>query len=204
MCGTGTGVGKTMASTVLCNALKADYWKPIQTGIETDSDSRFVQQHTNYNITIHSEAYLLKEPASPHYAANLENKQIELNNVSLPQTNNRLVIEGAGGLLVPINENQTQVDVIEHLNAPVILVTNEYLGSINHTLLSVELLRHKKISLLGILFSGQSYRDNEEVIIRFSGCRHLGRVAHTQKMDNHFFSQQADVLKEFLNTYFQL
>lgn len=204
MCGTGTGVGKTVASTVLCNALKADYWKPIQTGSETDSDSRFVQQQTNYNITIHSEAYLLKEPASPHYAANLENKQIELNNVLLPQTNNRLVIEGAGGLLVPINENHTQVDVIEHLNAPVILVANEYLGSINHTLLSVELLRYKKISLLGILFSGQSYRDNEEVIIHFSCCLNLGRVAYAQKMDNHFFAQQADRLKENLNAYFQL
>lgn len=202
--GISTGVGKTIASTILCNTLKADYWKPIQTGSQTDSDKQFVREQVNFDITIHPETYLLNEPASPHYAAMADSTAIELEKIHMPQTGNRLVIEGAGGLLVPLNNTQTIADMITYLNVPVVLVASEYLGSINHTLLSIEALKMRGIELLGILFSGNTYRDNENIILQHSNCRDLGRIAQAAITDKFFFEHEAQKLRLHWGHYFQL
>ncbi|MCS6934456.1 MAG: dethiobiotin synthase [Chitinophagales bacterium] len=202
--GIGTGVGKTIASTVLCNALRADYWKPVQTGSATDSDSDFVRKHVDFNICVHPERYRLREPASPHYAAQAENTEILLRQITMPQTDNRLIIEGAGGLLVPLNRSHTILDLIVHLQAPVILVANEYLGSINHTLLSLQALHHRRLKLLGILFTGKPYLDNQDIILEMAKCRNLGRVPHTDNLNREFFTVQGESLRAYLQQYFDL
>jgi len=139
--GIGTGVGKTVVSAVLVKALKAEYWKPVQCGELDFTDSHQIETiASNPNLIIHSETYRLKEPMSPHAAAKMEGVTIEIDSIVAPSTENTLIIEGAGGLLVPLNDNDLMVDLIQQLGFPVILVVRNYLGSINHSLLSIELL----------------------------------------------------------------
>lgn len=180
--GIGTDVGKTVASAILCEALKADYWKPIQTGVELGKDSDTVKSLlTNSSSVIHPESYLFPKPLSPHVAS--ENEKIELNTLRLPQTKNHLVIEGAGGILVPINETETLLDVIKKLQAEVILVSRNYLGSINHTLLSVEVLRQHQVPIKGIIFNGEDVCNGEEIIIKKTALKVLGRIPEIKQLD---------------------
>ena len=144
--GIGTGVGKTIASAVLVEALKADYWKPIQCGNLDISDTVTVKSLISNPVSkIHPEAYRLKTASSPYYAAKLEGVQIELKKCIPPVTTRHLIIDGAGGLLVPLNDKECVADLISALRAPVVLVCKNYLGSINHTLLSIELLKQRGI-----------------------------------------------------------
>ncbi len=175
--GIGTGVGKTIVSAVLTQALKADYWKPIQTGTELDNDTERVKKLvTNPSSVFHKEAYSLKAGIAPHAAAKAENIHIELENFHIPETNNTLVIEGAGGLFVPLNEKDFIIDLIQKLDTEVVLVVQNYLGSINHTLLSIDALKNRNIKLLGIIISGIENKLSEEVILQHSGVKLLGRV----------------------------
>lgn len=151
-----TGIGKTICSTILTEALGYDYWKPVQAGDLDASDSIFVEKHlSNPKSMIHPEAYRLKIAASPHFAAAEEGIEIRLDDLNLPLSKNSVIVETAGGILSPLSDTLLNIDLIKHLNLPVVLVTNDYLGSINHTLLSVEILRGAKIDILGLVFSGQ-------------------------------------------------
>lgn len=168
----GTDSGKTIVSAMLAEALRADYWKPIQSGYPTDTETVQDLVSNPYSV-FHTEAYLLQEPASPHQAARKEGIDIRLNNIWLPETNSDLVIEGAGGLMVPLNHRQFMIDLIEKISDQVILVANLYLGSINHTLLTIDMLKRRNIPVKGIVFNGRTNRDSEEVILSYSEYHRL-------------------------------
>ena len=154
--GIGTGIGKTIVSAVLVEKLKADYWKPVQSGELDNSDTMKVKSLvTNTASVFHPEAYRLTQPYSPHKSAALDKTTIDPAKIILPETNNNLVIEGAGGLMVPLNDNFLMIDLIKQLGAAVILVSQNYLGSINHTLLSVQALKQYQIPVKGIIFNGK-------------------------------------------------
>jgi dethiobiotin synthetase len=203
--GIGTGVGKTIASAVLTEALQADYWKPIQCGNLEDSDSKTVQSLiSNSTSKIHAEAYRLKTAASPHYAALVEKKEIELKECKLPVTENRLVIEGAGGIMVPLNQKELVLDLIIKLKTPVILVVRNYLGAINHTLLTIDALGQNGIELLGVIFSGDGFLDNEEIIRHFGKVQVLGIIDEAKNIDKDFIKQQSLNLKNSLSKHFTI
>ena len=203
--GIGTGVGKTIASAVFAEALHADYWKPVQCGSLENSDSTIVESLISNQVTqIHPEAYRLKTASSPHYAAKAEGVEIDIEKCVAPDTANKLIIEGAGGLMVPLNGHECVVDLISALEVPVVLVCRNYLGSINHTLLSIELLRQEGIKLLGLIFSGDNFLDNEEVIQQFSQVKMLGRIDEAKVVDKDFVQHQSTYLRTSLSKYYLL
>lgn len=191
--GIGTGVGKTLVSAILVKALGADYWKPVQCGNldETDTDT-VLQLASNEQSTFHPERYRLKEPASPHYAAALEGVQIDIKDFTLPETNNVLIIEGAGGLMVPLSDRYLMTDLMIHLEAPVVIVSQNYLGSINHTLLTIEYLRYRNIAIAGIVFSGRPNAASEEAILNFGNIKLLGRVNDEKHINAEVVASYAD------------
>jgi dethiobiotin synthetase len=198
--GIGTDVGKTIVSAVLVEALQADYWKPIQSGDLDNSDTKKVQRLvTNTKSQFHQEAYRLNTPASPHYAAELDGIDISLKNIQLPQTNNHLIIEGAGGLMVPINhKGETIIDVIKHLDASVILVSRHYLGSINHTLMSLNVIKSEGLKVEGIIFVGDENKATESIIEKLSGARILGRVPNLTTIDKSTITEVVQSFKSSL------
>lgn len=151
--GIDTGIGKTVTSAILTHYFKADYWKPIQSGDLHESDSMKIQQW-NEHVTIHRERFRLQLPASPHESAAKENVNMQLSDFTLPDTVNNLIVEGAGGLFVPINSSTYMIDLIQHLKIPVALVTKNYLGCINHTMLSIEALRTRNIPIDYLVLNG--------------------------------------------------
>jgi dethiobiotin synthetase len=168
--GIGTGVGKTVVSAIMVEKLKADYWKPIQSGDLDNSDTMAVKKLvSNTQSVFHPEAYRLTQPFSPHKSADLDGIEIDIEQINLPQTTNQLIIEGAGGLMVPLNHQYFMIDLIKKFDAEVILVTQNYLGSINHTLLSLELLKQKKIPLKNIVFNGITDYYTERIISNYLG-----------------------------------
>jgi dethiobiotin synthetase len=172
--GIGTDIGKTVVSAILTEALEADYWKPVQSGSTELTDSQRVKSLvSNAKTAFHPEAYLLEAPLSPHAAADLEGKNIDLARIRLPRTSNRLVVEGAGGLFVPLNQEHLIVDLIQHLQLPVVVVSAHYLGSINHTLLTLEALRSRHIPVLGLIFNGAPNPASEAFILQYSGVPKL-------------------------------
>ena len=182
--GIGTGVGKTIVSAVLVEKLKADYWKPIQSGDLSNSDTKTVEGLITCKTSVfYPEAYRLTQPYSPHKSAELDGIRIELGNFYLPKTKNHLIIEGAGGLMVPLNDQHLMVDLIAKMNAEVILVVQHYLGSINHTLLSIELLKSRNLSFKGIIFNGLEDIHSEKAISDFSKSSILGRIKSFDKLD---------------------
>ena len=195
--GIGTEIGKTIASAVLVEALQADYWKPIQSGALDDSDTQTVRRLvSNPRSQFHPEAYRLTQPLSPHAAADIDGVQILLENITLPQTSNALVVELAGGLMVPLNSHDLNIDLVQRLGLPVVLVSRNYLGSINHTLLSVEVCRIRAISLLGILFNGPTVPASENFILNYTNLPCLGRIGQENQLTNdvirHYASQFAN------------
>lgn len=172
--GIGTEIGKTVVSAVLVENLQADYWKPIQSGELDNSDSMLVERLiSNKKTMIHPEAYRLTQPFSPHKSAALDGIHIDLDKIILPKTENQLIIEGAGGLMVPLNDRDLIIDLIKKLDAEVILVSKNYLGSINHTLLSVELLKNRSIPIRKLIFCGESNPSSEDVIYLQTGLDSL-------------------------------
>lgn len=193
----GTDVGKTVISAILVRALQADYWKPVQCGNLDELDSTRVREFAaSPSITIHPEQFLLKTPLSPHAAAKLEGRTISLADFKAPSTKRDLVIEGAGGLMVPLNDSQLVIDLIEALQARVVLVSKNYLGSINHTLLSLEVLRQRQIPMLGIIFNGEPNMETERVIESYSGCKILGRVRQEAMLSCERIKHYADTIRE--------
>ncbi|MDQ3190310.1 MAG: dethiobiotin synthase [Bacteroidota bacterium] len=175
--GIGTDVGKTVASAILTEALHADYWKPIQTGSDLSSDSDFVKSLlSNKKSIVHPERYSFKHPLSPHAAAELEGQKILLSDIEIPKTRNSLIIEGAGGVLVPLNENEFMVDMIKKFNVETIIVIQNYLGSINHSLLTIEVLMKRKIKILGVIINGVPEKASEDIILKHTGVNFLGRI----------------------------
>lgn len=175
--GIGTDVGKTLISAILVEKMEADYWKPIQTGADTDSDTLTVKSLiTNTRSQFFQESVSLKKPVSPHEAAALEGVEIRLAQLIAPVTENNLIIEGAGGLMVPINDRQMMADLVEYFDAELILVCKHYLGSINHTLLSLELIKQRKLNFKGIIFTGSQNLASESFILNYSGVKKLGYI----------------------------
>lgn len=164
--GIGTNVGKTLVSAILVEAMKADYWKPVQSGTIEGMDSETVRSLiSNDQTVIHPESYLLKEPLSPHFAAKLEGVEIELSKIIRPETSNTLIIEGAGGLLVPLNGKDAVIDLARQFDAEVILVISDYLGCINHALLSLHYLRSHHYTIHSLVFNGHFAAEVKEAIV---------------------------------------
>lgn len=179
--GIGTNIGKTVVSAILTEALEADYWKPIQAGDLDTSDSLKVQNFiSNHKTTIHPEAYRLNQPMSPHAAAKIDGIEIDLTKINLPKTNNNLIIEGAGGLMVPLNDKDLIIDLIAKLDVEVILVSQNYLGSINHTILSIEALKYRNIKIAGVIFNGEENKETESFILNYTNLNCLGRIKQHQ------------------------
>ena len=184
--GIGTDVGKTVISAILTQKLQADYWKPIQAGELDNTDSMKVSQWVeNSTSVIHPEAYRLTQPMSPHAAAERDGVNIEMGNIIIPKTTRNLIIEGAGGLMVPLNQHDLVIDLISHLQADAVLVSRHYLGSINHTILSTRALRSRNISITGIIFNGDENRDTESIIESVCAVPILGRIPKIDDLNQH-------------------
>jgi len=182
--GIGTGIGKTMVSAVLVEKLKADYWKPVQSSDLDKSDSFAIKNLiSNKDSKIHPETYRLSQPYSPHKSAAIDKLNIDPQKITLPQTDNTLIIEGAGGLMVPLTDRFLMIDLIKKLNIPVVLVSQNYLGSINHTLLSIEVLKQYKIPIKGIIFNGVKDIYSKEFILQYSEIALLGHIPQYKEID---------------------
>ncbi|MFJ6326176.1 MULTISPECIES: dethiobiotin synthase [unclassified Rhizobium] len=175
--GTDTGIGKTVFSAALANALCGYYWKPVQSGLDEETDTQTVRRLGDVpEERIVSEAYRLATPVSPHLSARIDGTSIDAQRLVPPQVDGPLVIEGAGGLMVPLAENLVFADVFAQWQIPVILCARTTLGTINHTLLSIEAMHHRAIPIFGIAFIGEANPETETVIARLSGVRPLGRL----------------------------
>lgn len=195
--GISTEVGKTVASAIVTEALEADYWKPVQAGDLENSDTHKVKRLvTNNNSVFHTNAYALKTPMSPHAAAEIDEVTIRLEDITEPQTQNNLVIEGAGGLLVPLNDATTILDLIKP-DYKVIVVSRHYLGSINHTLLTVNLLKEKGFDV-AIIFSGNEHKTTEEIIQKMTNVPVIGRIEEEPYFDQNVIKEYAELFKDKL------
>jgi dethiobiotin synthetase len=182
--GIGTEIGKTVTSAILTEQLKADYWKPIQSGDLHQSDTLKVKNLvSNGAKKFHPEAYRLTQPFSPHYSAELDGVEINLNSIQLPETHNNLIVEGAGGLMVPLNQRDLIIDLIKKIGLEVILVSKNYLGSINHTLLSVEALKSRNIPIKGIIFNGEANETSESIIKKITGLNVIAHIPALEKIN---------------------
>ncbi|MEO8860405.1 MAG: dethiobiotin synthase [Ginsengibacter sp.] len=192
--GTGTGVGKSLIAAIVTEALQADYWKPIQAGYGEGTDSLLITQLlSNKKSHIHPELYRLKMPASPHIAAKAEGKKIKVKDIikHLPVTTNQLVIEGAGGLMVPVNKKEFVLDIIKKLKARVIIVSKNELGSINHSLMTAAILKKEKIDVAGWIFN-EEYLNYEKEITNWSGYPLIDSVKHLPLISRETVKAEAD------------
>lgn len=189
--GISTEVGKTIASAIITEALEADYWKPIQAGdLETSDSHKVSDLISNSKTEIHKSSYELNTPMSPHAAAEIDGIQIDLRKIVAPKTENHLVIEGAGGLLVPLNDNDTILDIIMP-TYKVVIVSRHYLGSINHTLLTVNWLKQKGYNV-SLLFSGDENPTTEKIILHKTGVSSIGRINEEAMFDKKVIQKYAD------------
>ena len=196
--GISTEVGKTIVSAIVTQALQADYWKPVQAGELQHSDTHKVQELvSNTKTKFHASAFNLETPSSPHAAAKIDGVGLSVKKIKRPNTQNNLVIEGAGGLLVPLNDTQTITDLIYPLDK-VIVVSRHYLGSINHTLLTIEALKSRGIPIFGIIFNGEKHPSTEIIIAKMSGVSILGRIDQEPYFDQNVVKQYAQDFKSKL------
>ena len=195
--GTSTEVGKTIVSAIVVEALNADYWKPIQAGELDNCDTKKVKGLVSNSVSkFHPNSYALQTPMSPHAAADIDGVEISLDKIIAPKTNNHLVIEGAGGLLVPLNNLQTILDIIQS-NYKVIVVSRHYLGSINHTLLTIKLLQEKGLDV-SIIYSGNENKTTEDIIQKMTGIRVIGRINEEEKFDKEVIKKYVKLFKSNL------
>lgn len=193
--GIGTDVGKTIASSIIVQALEADYWKPIQAGDLDNSDSHKVEQYvSNATSKFHKNAYALNTPASPHLAAEIDGITIDIHKITEPETKNNLVIEGAGGIFVPLNQKECVIDLIQP-DYKVIVVSRHYLGSINHTLLTLETLKLRKFNVAGIIFSGDENKATESIILEKTKIPMIGRIEDEPYFDQNVIKYYADLFR---------
>jgi dethiobiotin synthetase len=196
--GISTNVGKTITSAIIVEALEADYWKPIQAGDLENSDSHKVKSYiSNSKSKIFENSYQLNTPASPHLAAEIDNITIDIKKIIEPKTKNHIVIEGAGGLFVPLNNTDSIIDLIKP-DYKVIIVSQHYLGSINHTLLTVEALKSRNINVAGIIFSGNENKSTEEIIIKKTNIKTIGRIEQEPYFDQNVITEYANLFRENL------
>jgi len=189
--GISTDVGKTIVSAILVETLKADYFKPIQAGDLTNSDTHKIKRLvSNSKSAFHPNSYSLKTPMSPHAAAELDEVSINLKLIKRPKTTNNLIIEGAGGLMVPLNDSQTILDLIQP-NDKVIVVSRHYLGSINHTLLTVNTLKNKGLDV-ALIYSGDEHKPTESIIKKMTGVKVIGRINDEPYFDKNVIMDYAD------------
>ena len=182
--GIGTNIGKTIISAVLVEKLHADYWKPVQSGDLDKSDTMQVQKLVSNRVSLfHPEAYRLTQPFSPHKSAAIDKVAIEPEKIVVPVTDNTLIIEGAGGLMVPLTGSFLIIDLIKQLGAEVVLVSQNYLGSINHTLLSAAVLRQAEIPVKGIVFNGPKDIYSKQLILEYTGLLSLGHIPQYYTLD---------------------
>lgn len=174
--GTDTGIGKTVVAAGLAGNLRARYWKPVQAGLDEETDSDAVRRLTEGRAEVLPEHYRLVTPCSPHEAARIDGVRIDPAALALPAGNGPLIVEGAGGVLVPVNDETLYADLFALWRLPVILVARTALGTINHSLLSLEALRARGIAVAGVIFSGEENAASEAAIVGFGQCRHLGRL----------------------------
>lgn len=195
--GISTEVGKTVVAAIVTEALEADYWKPIQAGDLDNSDTHKVERFiSNTKSVFHQNAYALKTPMSPHAAAEIDGITIDLKQITVPKTDNHLVIEGAGGLLVPLNDTDTILDLIQP-DYKVIVVSRHYLGSINHTLLTINLLKEKGFNI-SIIFSGNEHKSSESIIKKMTNVNVIGRVDEEPYFDANVIKEYAAKFKDKL------
>jgi dethiobiotin synthetase len=202
--GTDTGIGKTVFSAALAGALDGFYWKPIQAGLDDETDSQTVLRLSGLAAErILPEAYRLQTPASPHLAAEIDGVTIEHQTMFIPEKDRPLVLEGAGGLLVPLTRNVTYLDLMARWRVPVVLCARTALGTINHSLLSIEALRARGVAILGIAFIGEENVESERIIAEMGKVRRLGRLPHVAPLTGNTLRQAfatgfdiSDFLKE--------
>jgi dethiobiotin synthetase len=196
--GIGTDVGKTVASAIIAQALDATYWKPVQAGDLHFTDSMKVDQWTDDEVAVLAERYRLNEPMSPHAAAEIDGVTIQAGDFEIPIVSGNLIIEGAGGLMVPVNANGlVYIDLFQDWNIPVILISRHYLGSINHTLLSVEALRSRNIPIHGIVYVGDENTHTESIIAKITELTVIGRIPMVDEVNASFIQEQAAIFKSY-------
>lgn len=199
MTGIGTDVGKTVVSAIVTEALNADYWKPIQAGDLDNTDTMKVQKYIANNVShFHPETFRLNTPASPHIAAEIDEVTIDVRSLELPETQNTLIVEGAGGLMVPVNDTELIIDMIDQFQLPAILVSRHYLGSINHTLLSIDALQQRHIRIAGIIYSGNENKSTESIIAKRTGIEVIGRIEEEEIIDATVVAKYAAQFKDKL------
>ena len=196
-----TGIGKTIASAVIAEAIGADYWKPVQAGIEERDNLLLKQLLTNGMERVHDEAILLTEPMSPHAAAVIDQVEIDYTKFPWPNTDKTLIVETAGGLLSPMSGTTTMADFIQHYRLPTILIAQNYLGSINHTLLTIEVIRKRGINLLGLVMNGRSNESSESFIEQYAGLPIIARIPHFETLNNENIAAAAAQIKYALSQH---
>ena len=186
ICGTDTDVGKTLISSFFVRGLQSFYWKPIQSGIETETDSQSILRLSGIKKEkILKEAYIFEKPVSPHWAAEIDGKKIDINLLNLPKIDGSIVIETAGGLMVPITRSFLQIDQIRKWNLPVIIVCRSSLGTLNHTLLTIEALKKRNIKILGLIINGEKHLDNPKTLREFSKLPIIAEFPRLNNIDKN-------------------
>lgn len=194
--GIGTDVGKTLASAILVETLQADYWKPVQSGSVDAEDKESVRNLiSNKNSMFYPEAYSFKEPLSPHYAALKENTEINLNQIICPETPNHLIVEGAGGILVPLNQQHYVIELAKRFDLEVVLVVRNYLGCINHTLLSIEYLLKHQYALKGLVLNGSFDKEVKDSIVNYANIPLLFEIPDLKEVNSLVVKQLANSIK---------
>ena len=190
--GIGTDIGKTVVSSILAEALKATYWKPVQAGDLDNSDSIKIKKWCSESVQVLPEVFRLSQPLSPHSAAEIDNIKITANDLVLPEVDGNFILEGAGGIMVPLNqEGLLFVDLIPMWNLPVILVSRHYLGSINHTLLTAEILQNRGTKIEGVIFVGDENKSTESIILSKTKLKLIARIPIVEEITSEFIKDQA-------------
>ncbi len=196
-----TGIGKTIASAVLAEALGADYWKPVQAGTEEKDADILRQLLTNGATRVHPEAIVLSQPLSPHAAAAIDNVAVDYTKFAWPKTDKTLLVETAGGILSPMSANTTMADFVAHYKMPAILVSQNYLGSINHTLMSIEVLKSRGIRLLGIVMNGTPNESSEIFITQYAGVSVIARIPQFERLDSSSVMAYASQIRHSISSF---
>jgi dethiobiotin synthetase len=190
--GIGTDVGKTVASAVISEAIGAAYFKPVQAGDLDNSDTKKIERWCSERVQAFPEIHRLSEPMAPHGAAEIDGVQLSLDDISFPKTSKPLVLEGAGGIMVPLNDKELFLDVYKKSGLPAIIISRHYLGSINHTFMTIEMLKANDIQIAGIIYVGEENETTEEAIKTYYNLTVLGRLILADAIDAEYVKKQAE------------
>ena len=192
--GTDTDIGKSVVCAMLVQALSANYYKPVQAGLDGETDSEFVKRLSGMpDEHFYPESYRLQTPASPHLSAKLDGVKIDVNHLEMPHSDRLLIVEGAGGLLVPLTDDVLLIEMFARWKAPIVLCASTRLGTINHSLLSIEALNRRNIEILGVVFVGDKMESSETAIVNFGQVKHLGRLPILDPLDSDSLANAFDL-----------